>query len=319
MKNKIRIIDVSILSSYMGKALTVLVTLFVIGIAVSALFSGGGIERNVIRVCVPRGERAGEAVVTWEPFRALLAGETRRPVVVSESGGEWPAGFDLYVMPVCDHFENGSRLGVDVLFEISATQGRRDRAVVIARSSAARGSADAVDFSSVDPGDIAFADPRSVNGYWVQAGALAERGLDVAGAESLRFEGTTRDATRVIFAVLFGGARFGACRLSEIASLAGRGAIGPREIRTVITADALPDLVVSADRRESAYFEKKIAAISERLGERAAPSARGDAARLLEARGIAAFEPLPASRLEQTRRLYERFGAAARRSVSVSP
>jgi hypothetical protein len=314
MKNKIRIIDVSILSSYMGKALTGLVTLFVIGIAVSALLNGGGIDRNVIRVCVPRGERAGEAVETWEPFRALLAGETRRPVVVSESGGEWPAGFDLYVMPVCDHFENGSRLGVDVLFEIGSTPGRRDKAVVIAR-----GSAEAADFSTVALDDIAFADPRSVNGYWVQAEALAERGLDLAGAGNLRFEGTSRDATRVIFAVLFGGARFGACRLSEIASLAGRGAIDPREIQTVISVNVLPDLVVSADRRESAYFEKKIASVSKRLGERGALSTRGEEARLLEARGIAAIEPLPAPRLEQTRRLYERFGAASRGSVSVSP
>jgi len=123
----------------------------------------------------------------------------------------------------------------------------------------------------------------------------------------------------VIFTVLFGGARFGACRLSEIASLAGRGAIDPREIQTVIAADALPDLVIAADRRESAYFEKKIAAVSERLGERDALSPGGDAARLLEARGIAAIERLPAPRLEQTRRLYERFGAAERGSVSVSP
>jgi hypothetical protein len=314
MKNKIRIIDVSILSSYMGKVLTVLVTLFVIGIALSALFSGGGIERNVIRVCVPGEGRAGEATETWEPFRALLAAETRRPVVVTESTGEWPAGFDLYVMPVSDHFENEARLAVDVLFEIGAVGAQRDKALVIARS-----SGDEADPAAAGPRDIVFADRRSVNGYWVQADALAERGLDVAGARELRFEGTSRDATRVIFAVLLGGARFGACRWSDIASLADRGAIDPREVRTVIAADVLPEVVVSADRSESAYFRKRIAAISVRLAERGPHSARADAARLLEARGIAAIAPLPAERLERTRRLYERFGAASRRGVSVSP
>ena len=314
MKNKIRLIDVSILSSYMGKALTGLVTLFVIGIAVSALLNGGGIERNVIRVCVPRGDSAGEAVDAWEPFRALLAGETRRPVIVSESAGDFPGGFDVYVMPVDDFFENESRLGVTVLFEIGSARARGDKALVITKS-----SAEPVDPSSVDPGDIAFADRRSVNGYWVQAGALAEKGVDVAAAEGLRFEGTRRDATRAVFAVIFGGARFGACRLSEIASLAERGMIDPREIRTVIAGEALPELVVSADRRESEYFKKKIGAISTRLRERGALTSRGDAARLLEARGIEAIEPLPAPRLEQTRRLYERFGAAARRGASVSP
>jgi ABC-type phosphate/phosphonate transport system substrate-binding protein len=314
MKNKIRIIDVSILSSYMGKALSVLVTLFVVGIAASALFSGGGAERNVIRVCVPAGARSGDAAESWEPFRALLAAETRRPVVVSESGGDWPAGFDLYVMPPSDLFEKESRLGVEALFEIAAAPHRSEKAVVIAKS-----SEDAEDFPPADPGEIAFADPLSVNGFWVQAGALAERGLDVNAAADLRFEGTRRDATRAVFAVLFGGARFGACRIGEISSLAERGAIDPREIQTVMAADALPDLLLCAERRESKYFEKRIGAVSRRLGDRGALSPRGDAARLLAARGIAAIERLPAGRLEQTRRLYERFGSAARRNATVSP
>ena len=314
MKNKIRLIDVSILSSYMGKALTGLVTLFVIGIAASALLNGGGVERNVIRVCVPKADRAGQALDAWEPFRALLAAETRRAVVLSESAGRIEGGFDVYVLPVPDFFENEAGLGATVLFEVGSKPERGDQAVVIARA-----SDEAAGPAEIDPGEIAFADPRSVNGYWVQAGALAEKGVDVAPVEDLRFEGTRHDATRVIFAVVFGSSRFGACRLSEIVSLAEKRMVDPREIRTVMTVDALPELVVAVDRRESEYFKKKVAAISERLRERSALSTRGDAARLLEARGIEAIDPLGASRLEQTRRLWARFGGAQSRSASVSP
>ena len=314
MKNKIRLIDVSMLSSYMGKALTGVVTLVVIGIAVSALFDGGGIERNVIRVCVPRGDREGEAADAWEPFRSLLGRETRRPVVVTECSGEWPRGLDVYVMPVEEFFENETNLGVTALFEVGSEPDRVDKAVVITR-----GAEVTVDFSRVDPRDIAFADPRSVNGYWVQAEALERRGLALPGQAVLRFEGTRRDASRVIFGVIFGDYRFGACRFSEIASLSERGLVDPREVRTVILADALPEIVVAVGRGESAYFNRKIAALSRLLGDRGPVSTQGDTVRLLKALGVKSIEPLGAQRLERTRGLFERFGHPAAPPASVSP
>jgi len=314
MKNKIRLIDVSMLSSYMGKALTGVVTLFVIGIAVSALFDGGGIERNVIRVCVPRGDRAGAAVNAWEPFRSLLGRETRRPVVVSECSGEWPRGFDVYVMPVDEFFENDTDLGVTALFEVGSQPDCADKAVVITREAGVP-----VDFSRVEPRDVAFADPRSINGYWVQAEALERRGLVLAGQELPTFEGTRRDASRVIFGVLFGDYRFGACRLSEIVSLSERRVIDPREIHTVISSDALPDLVIAVDGGEAEYFSRKITALSSLLVARDPISTQGDTVRLLKALGVESIEPLGAQRLERTRGLFERFGRRAPPPASVSP
>ena len=79
MKDRIKPIDVSILSTYMGRSLTIVVTVVVVGIAISAYLAGGGPERNTISVCVPAGSSAIAAMRTYEPLRALLSKVTRRP------------------------------------------------------------------------------------------------------------------------------------------------------------------------------------------------------------------------------------------------
>jgi hypothetical protein len=314
MKNKIQLIDVSMLSSYMGKALTGIVTLFVIGIAVSALIDGSGIERNVIRMSVPRGHLQGEALDRWEPFRALLARETRRPVVVTEADGEWPAGFDLYVLPADVFFENESRLAVTALFDVRSDADGRDKALVIANALAGP-----VDISSVRPDEIVFADPRSVNGFWVQADALAGKGVAIPADAKLRFDGTMRDATRVVFDVVFGRCTLGACRSDELSALTARGIIRPREVLAVLASDELPETIIAADRREARYFEKRISSLARLLDEPGSVSGQGDTVRLLKARGVERIEPLSAPRIERTRALYERFGKPASSNAAVSP
>jgi hypothetical protein len=315
MKNKLRLIDVSLLSSYMGKALTGIVTLFVIGIAVSALIDRGGFERSVIRVCVPSSFHPGESVEAYEPFKVLLSRETRRPVVLTESNGQWPRGYDLFVMSSDAYFDEEKSLGIVAIFEVSANPGRRDKALIISRN-----SSEEPDLSRAGPGDVAFSHPLSVNGFWVQAEAIARSGSNLVDhTDELKFEGARWDASRVIHGVLFGVFAFGACKSSEIERLSDTGEIDSHVVRKVYSTDAMPEIVVAVDRADADYFRAKIGSLARLLEQPAPPSPQGDTVRLLERAGVAGFEPLEGARLERLRSLYERFGRGARPHTAVSP
>ena len=314
MKNKLRLIDVSMLSSYMGKALTALVTVFVVGIAVSVLIDGGSIEKNFIRVCVPARSRPGEAVETYETLRSLLSRETRRSVTLVECAGEWPRDCDVYLMPVGAFFRWERELDAEALYEVGASERRNDKAVIIAPK-----SLDSLQLASMTTGDVVFCHPTSVNGFWVQANALSGPGVGWAGNAQPRFEGASGDATRVVCGVAVGAFRFGACRLSEVSSLAQKGIIGGGEIRVVRSDDALPETVLAVARREARYFEGKIGSISRLLDNGSPDADLVDSVRLLKAVGVCRLDRLEKDRLEAVRKLFERFEVLSRSPASVRP
>ncbi|MFQ5512675.1 MAG: hypothetical protein ACE5EO_12615, partial [Candidatus Krumholzibacteriia bacterium] len=166
MRDRIKPIDVSILSTYMGRSLTIVVAVVVVGIAVSAYLTGGP-ERNTVSICVPAGGSAARALRRYEPFRALLSSETRRPAELMACEGTWPPGCDLYVMPAHEYFRHARELGVTAFYEVLLGAGTDGGAVLVARSPSD------IDFAKLQPGDIAFAGPSSVNGFWVQMSSLA--------------------------------------------------------------------------------------------------------------------------------------------------
>jgi hypothetical protein len=315
MKNKLRLIDVSMLSSYMGRALTVFVTIFVVGIAVSALIDGRGIERNVIRVCVPARSRAGAAVRTYEPFRSLVSRETRRPVILVECSNEWPRGFDLYLMPVDEFFRRETELDVVALFEVRSSERQSDKAVVVSKP-----SKNAPDLTRVAPSEVAFSHPLSVNGFWVQADALSRSGFGLPADErELRFEGSKGDATGVIFGVIFGAYTLGACKQSEVALLSEKGVIDPSKVRVVLSDEVLPETVLAVARREAGYFDGKLVTVAKLFAGDASPASRDDTVELLKAAGVCGFERLGEERLGRTRTFFERFGAFSNSPKTVRP
>ncbi|MDH3216785.1 MAG: phosphate/phosphite/phosphonate ABC transporter substrate-binding protein, partial [Candidatus Krumholzibacteria bacterium] len=214
MKDRIKPIDVSIISTYMGRSLTAVVAVFVIAVAVSALISRRGVERNVIDVCVSDGHEIARSLQVYEPLTILLSRETRRPVILHACVDTWVSGHDVYIMPIDEFFRHGRRLDLEALFEVKHGE-RDDEAVLIARDSL--GMADCAD---VSPSQVAFSTPDSVNRFWVQMSMLSQRGFK--GPNSLsdfRFEGSAFDGTRVVFGVLYGQYRLGACKRSDIGSL----------------------------------------------------------------------------------------------------
>jgi hypothetical protein len=314
VRNKLRVIDVSILSSYMGKSLTVFVTLFVLGITVAALIDGGGVERDIIRVCVPAGEARGRAIRQLEPLRSLLGRQTHRPVILVECTGEWPQGCDVYVMPVDEFFRWEERLGVAVVHEIGSSERPHDRAVIVAQR-----SAEVVDTTSMTPGDVVYAHPASVNAFWVQADALSPPGGEWAAGTHLEFRGARDNATLVICGVALGVFDLGACKVSEIAALSAQDVVDGGELRVVFSADALPERVIAVSRGEERYYGSKLSSIAELLENESSRADHRDSVRLLKAAGVRRIDRMTPDRLARVRALYDRFDAFSRDKAGGGP
>jgi len=302
MRNKIRLIDVSILSTYMGRWLSAIVTAVVLGITVSAILSGGSAEHNIIDVCVPAVPSEREALRVYEPFRELLGEETRRPVVLFASTGEWNDRFDLYIMPARDYFRLERSADIVALFEVKHWSQHRDNAAIISKVG------DDVDLSRLRPGDIAFEDRESVNGFLLQLSLLEERGFSVPERlEGLRFEGGEGGASRVIFGVLHGQYRVGACRMSELLLHLERGDVRPGEIRIVDRREALPELIIASRRSDARYYQRKLSGVGASLAEISQPSTRDATVELLKSFGIKGLRPVTEEQMEAARQLFEKY------------
>ncbi|MEJ2720659.1 MAG: hypothetical protein P8181_05905 [bacterium] len=316
MKNKLRLIDVSMLSTYMGRALTGFVTLFVIAVAVGAWLSGGGrgFDRGVITVCVHALPEEWDARRIFEPFRSLLSAETRRPVVVTECGEERPAGFELYVLPVDEYFRYERPLGIRALFEIQSSARRIDKAVVVSREPIETGVP-----KTATVNEFVFTRPMSVNGFWVQADALERTGLGMpTDLRDLEFTGSAAGGSRAVFDVLCGAYRFGACKLSEITDLLRDGSMQAGELHVWDAGDALPEVVIAA-RGSLEYYERKLGSVAGMLDEVTSPPRENETVALLKSRGVRRLVPLGPERISETRRLFERYGVVFDSTRVVSP
>lgn len=302
------------LSSYMGRWLTLFVTIAVILIAVSAIFSGGlGSRRDIIKLCVPAGLHAGESIERFEPLRALLSRESRRPVVLVECADRWPADFDLFVAPVGEYLRQAEELPIAALFEVGTTDRHPDKAILVAGP-----ASDGMDPPAARAGEIAFTDPQSVNGFWLQADHLEQKGVALEG-EGFCFEGTPDDGTPVIYSVLHGKYLWGACKFSELAALTDKGILESREVRVVYVVDALPEIVIGAREADSSYYSKKLGAVAALLRETELSTRRDNTVDLLKSNGIRRLDPVSSSRMERVTELFYRFEAGARADGTIRP
>jgi hypothetical protein len=309
MKDKIKPIDVSIISTYMGRSLTAAIAVFVVAVTIAALVSGGGAERNIIEVCVSTGRTESYTLRAYEPFRVLLSGETRRPVVLDACKGEWSPGYDLYILPMDEYFRHAERQGIEPLYELRDNERHDDDAVLVSRPSQANR-----DYSTVKLDDVVFATPRSVNRFWVQMSMLSRGGFEApASNEQLRFEGTQGDGSRVVFGVLHGAYRLGACKLSDLTNLTERGILRGGELEVLDKAGALPEVVIAVPHDEAAYYRRKLTAIASLLDDISSPAAWNETVELLRSRGVVALRPIDSAKIERTRRLFERYSDLASR------
>jgi hypothetical protein len=301
MKNKIRLIDINIVSSYMGRFLTAIVTVLVLAITISALMSEGGIRGHTALVLGlgPVGT-IDETLDHYEPFRSLLASETGRKVEVHALEPEMPAPCELYVLPVRQFIEHGYDAGLAPLYSTCRMDGGRDSAVLISRPGLAP-----PDLSALTADDVIFAGPGSLNGFWLQLRVLESGGFAAPrNLDGLNFASVGNGGARVVFEVLVGDYVLGACRKSDLSELVEAGSVGDHEITVVRAVPALPEWIIACRVEDLDYYAGLLDGIATRLATPGRPPRNDDTAALLKARGVRSLRPVFSEELELAATLF---------------
>jgi hypothetical protein len=235
MKNRIKPIDISIISGYLGRFQTAIVALLVIAITAHAFMTRNTARGHVALVIAVPGDPG-----RFEPFGRIIARRSARTVkLVAE---EWTDAAELFVLPPQEFFRHREALGLTPLYALS--ERASDRAVIISRRSESAPLDDAA--------EVLFTTPESVNGCWVQLYSLHHREARMPSSlDSLQFAGG-EDGGRVVWAVESGMVRFGACRASDL------GKPDAERVRVVFQTPALPDFIVATRAGDERYFADRL-------------------------------------------------------------
>ncbi len=288
MKNKAKRIELKIVSTYMGGALTVVVTLVVLGITLSALISDGG-DRfgGVLEISVSTRGVDDEALQRFEPFGTLLSSRMRKPVNLTAFSGGSPRG-DLYIISLNEYLVWRQPLELVPLYSVLDFEGNRDAAVIITS-----GTGGEPNYADMPPGAVAFVDSFSVNGFWIQLGLLEQRGFRLPERlDRFHFEGAAGHCLRVVFGVRCGAYALGACRMSDLVSLRREGILREGEVRIVARTDALPEIILAAPREAAADFYRPLEAVATALRSAESLPSQEVAVSCLKTAGIKRLVPI---------------------------
>lgn len=298
MDNKMRVIDINIVSAYMGRFLTVIVMLMVLAITLSAIVGGDGFGgHNNIVVGVPDNGETGGGQEGAAALRQLIARETGRPVTIRSRGVEWDDGCGLYLMETGEFVEERVRRGLVALYSVGRNQGGSDAALLVSRRGATVAATTRRD-------DVIFLGPRSINGCWLQLAYLESSGFETPGRiGALSFAPAPGGGARTVFSVLFGEFSLGACRASDVAALVKAGEIGENELAVVKSLPALPETVLACRAEDAGYFEVIFRNIAVTL---ASPTVRDRAAvDRMRNSGFRSLRPVSPDELDRLLRLFE--------------
>lgn len=285
MKNKVRLIDVNIVSSYMGRFLTVIVTVAVLAITVSALVSdGGNPHRRTLVLGVAADGNEPEYPEHFEPLKAVLARESGRLVELRRVSTNPEPACELYVMPAVDFLERDYDGQLVPVYSICALAGGRDNAVLLSRPGWQE-----TDLSSLAASDVVFARPASGGCFWLQLEALEARGFTPpADLRDLRFA----PGPRVVLEVMTGGCKLGACRQRDVLSLLESGALRDGDVAFVQSIPAPPDQIFACRKGDVEYFTKLLQKVATSLADARPPAAADETILLLKAHGIRSLRPV---------------------------
>ncbi|NIM18965.1 MAG: PhnD/SsuA/transferrin family substrate-binding protein [Candidatus Latescibacteria bacterium] len=305
MKNKANLIDYNILSSYMGKFLTLIVTLLVLGITISALIGGGrDASGEVLTIGIALEEPLEQAISRYEHLSNLIGSQTRQAVEVVpySSPRETP---DLYIVSLNKYLEIHKAVDLVPLFSVSDSRLDRDAAIIITADPPGE-----IDYGSIPASRVAFTDSISLNGFLVQLEMLESGGFRVPDRlGGLCFEGSAMHSARVIFGVQWGTYTLGACLMSDLLFFIGRGLLNWSEIRVVARAEALPETIIAVPREKVEYFTPVLEAVNGILASDNPPFREEPAVVTMPA-GVERLAPVDDTQIERARELVVR--AAAR-------
>lgn len=305
MKNKIRLIDINIVSSYMGRFLTAIVAVLVLSITVAALVDEDGNRDHKVLVLGVAGLGSTEKTLEYyEPFKDFLARSSGRAVKVRVIDGEIDPECELYLLPWREYFYGGRNLALLPIYSVCRVSGGRDSAVLIVR-----GDRDAADLTALGPSDVVFAHPHSFNGFLIQLRALESRGaggfaVPVDPGE-LHFVGPPGAETRVVYEVLLGRYTAGACRRSDVDRLVEAGELARDEIAVSLAMPALPEQIIACREADREYYLDLLESMATRLASPGGSTSERDTAALLRSRRIRSLRPVIPEEVALAEELYD--------------
>lgn len=299
MKNKVRLIDITVVSEYMGRFLTAIVSAIVIVITVSALVSKGGVrDHKTLLVGVPPMQGVDATEDYFEPLRLLLALESGRTVEVDSHTPGWCRQCELHLLPIAEFVAVAAERDLVPIYSICRTRSGADAAVVVARS-------DDIRSLVPTPQNVMFVDPQSVNGCWVQLAQLESRGFASPDrVASLRFA-PMPSAARVVYSVLTGASAYGACRQSDLTELAAAGDLDRNELQVVFSSPAVPELVVACRPADAEYYRHLLSRSAARIAVLESSGRVREVVELLKSRGMRSLRPVSQDEFDRTVALFD--------------
>jgi len=266
-----------VLSTYLGRWMSLLLLLVLVALAAAALFLGPDYPAHVplrIGVCAFDSVTAGPALSSFaSSVRERDGGDI---TWVWLDPGTEPEGCDFYIMTYPQMIVSRAKEEKKcILLATSRVDGSLTMGVVIVRGG-----------TEPDWSSTAFTSRISATGFISPLAAIAENGVMPSDLSfDLLSGGNPICGEAVVFGVLLGRYSAGGLSLEEFRRLERSGMTGPGELRTLLTGPTLPEILLVSDPStedwKSSGFVRRLTSIAGSLPD---PLAR-EMARL----GMASF------------------------------
>lgn len=283
--------DNNVLSSYLGRWISLVMLLLLVALAAAALFLEPDYPAHVpirIGVCAFDSVTAGPVLRSFASSVREQEGGDITWVWLGPGGR--PEGCDFYIMTSLQIVSSGKERGIEsVLLSTPRRDGSLSLGVVIVR----RGS-------EPDWSRVAFTSVSSTTGFISPLAAIAESGLPLTDVSyEILSDACPVCGEAVAYGVLFGRYGAGGMSLEELRRLEGSGMVEPGALNVLFTGPELPEIILASDPATEEWKSRGFARRLPRIADRLSDPLRRDMARL----GMAAFRPPAAGELDLTDRV----------------
>jgi len=230
------------LSSYLGRAATIVIFSTIVLLAVASIFIKG---EDAAHSPINIGVCAFDSTRTWYVFNAFSS------YIISRGGGDvrWSyftpdekaSGCDLYLMTslqAADYLRNGE---MRCALIVARERGRRySRGLVLARKGEGSGKKNY---------RVIFDSPISTSGFAAAYKAMVQRGMiDDDESRVMNFADMFSCAEKAFYGVLYGAFDLGCIPEWDFKRLAASGLIDTNRVDVVLKSDPVIELIITVDR-----------------------------------------------------------------------
>jgi len=251
----------SMLSSYIGRWLSLLMLILLVTLAAAALFLKPDYPAHVplrIGICAFDSVSSGPALRSFgKSVREHEGGDITWVWLPAGSG---PAGCDFYIMTAPQMLSFREKVGIRCLL---LAFGREDGSLSMGAVITRRGA-------EPDWASTVFTSTISASGFISPLAAIAENGTDLTDVSRETVSGGCPVCGEaVVYGVLFGRYGAGGISIDELRRIEGAGSIEPEALRVLFTGPELPEILLvtdpSTEEWKSRGFARRLPGIAGRL------------------------------------------------------